>query len=119
MVENVGYLVAIIFFVLALNLYITFRRINRVKKSNKKSKIVLDEEKQAIWRDKEVARRIAKEQEDCLERINLRNETLAFYEEVRRRHAKTKETPPDPTNPLSPGNHDDTPESKNITETSS
>lgn len=85
----VGYLVAIIFLVLALNLYITFRRISRTNKSinkSKKSRLRLDEEKHAIWRDKEIARRIAREQEDAIERVHLRNETLAFYEEVRRRH---------------------------------
>jgi len=50
-----------------------------------------DEAKQALWRDKEIARRLAREQEDALERVLLRNETLALYEEVRRRHAKEDE----------------------------
>jgi len=84
---TVGYLVAIIFLVLALNLYFTFKRVSNSKKRIKKGRVHLDEEKQAIWRDKEIARRIAREHEDALERVNLRNETLAYYEEVRRRHA--------------------------------
>jgi len=50
-----------------------------------------DEAKQALWRDKEIARRLAREEEDALERVLLRNETLALYEEVRRRHAKEDE----------------------------
>jgi len=83
---NVGYLIAIVFLVLALNLYITFKRISQTKKRSRKNRIELDEEKQAVWRDKEIARRIAREQDDYVERIKLRNETLAFYEEVRRRH---------------------------------
>jgi len=84
---GVAYLVAIIFIALALNVYFTFRRISRSNKRIKKGRVSLDEEKQAIWRDKEIARRIAREQEDAVERVNLRNETLAYYEEVRRRHA--------------------------------
>ncbi|MCL2221478.1 MAG: hypothetical protein FWC20_04750 [Oscillospiraceae bacterium] len=84
---TVGYLVAIIFLVLALNLYFTYKRISKSKRRIKKGRVNLDEEKQAIWRDKEIARRIAREHEDALERVSLRNETLAFYEEVRRRHA--------------------------------
>ena len=83
---SVGYLVAVIFLVLALNLYFTFKRAGKTKRRSRRSRASLDEEKQAIWRDKEIARRIAKEQEDALERVKLRNETLAFYEEVRRRH---------------------------------
>ena len=47
-----------------------------------------EEAKQAIWRDKEVARRIEREQDDAIEIIKLKNETLAIYEEVRRRAAE-------------------------------
>jgi len=96
---NVGYLVAIVFLVLALNIYITFKRISSTKKrnnSNRRTRVELDVEKQAIWRDKEIARRIAREQDDYLERIKLRDETLAFYEEVRRRHVFSDE--PDKNN---------------------
>jgi len=55
------------------------------------SRAAVDEAKQALWRDKEIARRIRREQEDAIECINLRNETLALYDEVRRRHAKEDE----------------------------
>ena len=88
---NVGYLIAIVFLVLALNLYITFKRISQTKKRSRKNRAELDEEKQAVWRDKEIARRIAREQDDYVERIKLRDETLAFYEEVRRRHVFSDE----------------------------
>ena len=66
----------------------------RMRKGNKRRRMgraAVDEAKQALWRDKEVARRIEREQYDALERVTLRNETLAFYEEVRRRHAKEDE----------------------------
>jgi len=49
---------------------------------------VLGEAEQVIWRDKEIARRIEREQDGAYERVKLKNETLAFYDEVRRRHAK-------------------------------
>ena len=83
---TVGYVVAIIFIVLALNLYLTFKRIGKNNKRIRKSRLLLDEEKQAVWRYKEIARRLAREQDDALERIKLRNETIALYDEVRRRH---------------------------------
>jgi len=86
---GLGYLFAILFIVIALNFYILV--IRRNKKDNIRRKrmrrATVDEAKQALWRDREVARRIEREQDDAVERIKLRNETLALYEEVRRRHA--------------------------------
>ena len=79
-------LFAIIFLVLALNLFFVFRRFRSTKRK-RPARIPVDEAKQALWREKEVARRIEREQYDAIERIKLRNETLALYEEVRRRHA--------------------------------
>ena len=61
------------------------RRGNRKRKRTDRA--AAEEAAQAIWRDKEVARRIEREQDDALERVKLRNETLAVYEEVRRRAA--------------------------------
>jgi len=57
------------------------------KKRSKRYRVAPEERKQAIWRDKEIARRVAREEEDALERFKLRNETLALYDEVRRRAA--------------------------------
>jgi len=64
-----------------------FSRIKKEKRSSKRYRVAPEERKQAIWRDKEIARRIAREEEDALERFKLRNETLALYDEVRRRAA--------------------------------
>jgi len=83
---SVAYLFAIVFFILALNLYFMFSRMRRGNRRKKMDRIAVDEAKQAIWRDKEIARRIEREQDDAYERVKLRNETLALYEEVRRRH---------------------------------
>ena len=85
---SVAYLFAIIFFVVALNIYFTLARMRRGNRG-KKNRVAVDEAKQKIWRDREVLRRIEREQDGALERVKLRNETLALYEEVRRRHAKT------------------------------
>jgi len=52
------------------------------------NRAAVEEAKQALWRDKEIARRIEREQDDALERVKLRNETLAMYDEVRRRAAE-------------------------------
>jgi len=85
--DSVGYLFAIVFFVIALNFYIFMSRMKRDNKRKKMNRVAVEEAKQALWRDKEVARRIERENDDALERVKLRNETLALYEEVRQRAA--------------------------------
>ena len=82
---SVVYIFAILFIVVALNLFFVAKRFRGADRRNKKGRAAMEEAKQAIWRDKEVARRIAREQEDAYERVTLRNETLALYDEVRRR----------------------------------
>jgi hypothetical protein len=89
---SIAGLFAIIFLVLALNLYFVLKRIRNTGKRRKPTRVPVDEAKQALWREKEVARRIEREQDDALERVKLRNETLALYEVVRRRHAKDDES---------------------------
>lgn len=84
---TVAVLVVIIFFVLILNFYFLFIRMRRTPKRKKMNSIMRDEAKQALWRDREIERRIAREQDDALERVKLKEETLALYEEVRNRHA--------------------------------
>jgi len=91
METGVAYLFAIIGFVLALNIYFMFVRFRRGGRRKKINRVAVDEAKQALWRDKEVQRRIDREDEDALERVTLRNETLALYDKVRRRHAKKDE----------------------------
>jgi len=87
---GMAYIFAILFIVLALNLYFIMKRIRGIKSSYKKRsrRIHPDEAKQAVWRDKEVVRRIEREQSDSYERVTLRNETLAYYEIIRQRYAK-------------------------------
>ena len=101
MESSVAYLFVLIFFVVALNAYIFIFR-NRRNNRRRITKAAADEAKQALWRDKEVARRIEREQSDAYERVKLRNETLAIYDEVRKRAAaresegiKYVETDPD------------------------
>jgi len=83
----------LLFIVVALNFYlIVIRRIRSDnKRSRKPGRIAIDEAKQALWRDKEVQRRIDREQDDAYERVKLRNETLALYDEVRRRAAEREQ----------------------------
>jgi len=85
--SGAAYLFAIVFFVIALNFYFLFFRMRRGNKRKRTDRIAVEEAKQAIWREKEVARRIEREQDDALERVKLKNETLALYETVRQRHA--------------------------------
>jgi len=78
----------IIFIVVAINFYLLiFRRMKGIR-ARKLTRPAVSEDKQAIWRDKEVQRRIEGEQAAAYERVKLRNETLALYDEVRRRAAE-------------------------------
>ena len=81
------YIFAIVFLVLALNLFFVTKRIRGEKKQKRMYKIAPMEREQSIWREKEIARRLERENETALERVKLRNDTLALYDEVRRRAA--------------------------------
>ena len=88
METGLAYLIIIVFIVLALNFYFLIVRRLRGNRSRKLGRPAVVESKQAVWRDKEVQRRIDSEQNAAVERVRLRNETLALYEEVRRRAAE-------------------------------
>jgi flagellar biosynthesis/type III secretory pathway M-ring protein FliF/YscJ len=92
--SGVAYIFAIVLVVLVINVFIIraqFRRGNRAVRRRRSDRAVLGEPEQAIWRDKEVLRRIEREQDGAYERVKLKNETLALYDEVKRRHAKEDE----------------------------
>ena len=92
MESSIAYVFAIVFIVLAINIMFVVRRMRGgTNKRKRMSRAAIDEAKQALWRDKEIERRLRREQEDAIACIELRNETLALYEEVRRRHAKDDE----------------------------
>jgi hypothetical protein len=78
----VAYLIAIIALILMMNLFFVISRMRRNKNKKPVGRGAPDEAKQAIWREKEVQRRIEREQDDAYARVQLRNETLAIYEEV-------------------------------------
>jgi hypothetical protein len=92
--SSIAYIFAIVLVVLVINVFIIraqFRRGNRAVKKRRTDRIALSEAEQAKWRDKEVIRRIEREQDGAYERVTLKNETLALFDEVRRRHAKDDE----------------------------
>jgi len=80
-------LVVIVFFVLALNFYFLLSRMRKDKRTKRSYRIAPSEREQSLWREKEIERRMEREQDIALERVRLRNETLALYDEVRRRAA--------------------------------
>jgi len=91
---GVAYIFAIVVVVLAINVFIIraqFRRGNKAVRRRRTDRAVLGEAEQAKWRDQEVVRRIEREQDGAYERVTLKNETLALFDEVRRRHAKDDE----------------------------
>jgi len=87
--SSIGYIFAIVFIVIALNLFFVVSRMRQGdKRRNKRNRVAPDEAKQALWRDREIERRLEREQDGANERVKLREETLALYDEVRRRHAE-------------------------------
>jgi len=89
-----GALIVIVFIVLAANLFIVFRRIRR-SYPRKTGKAALNEQEAAELRDRQVKRRIERAQEDAERRVELRNKTLALYEQVRRNAAAAEQTQAD------------------------
>jgi len=77
-----GSILAVVFLVIILNFIMLFLRLKR-DRIRRPSKDVMDEKKAAEWREKEIKRRLDREQEEAAERVELRNKTLALYEEVR------------------------------------
>jgi len=84
---SIVYIFVIIFIILAINIFFLAVRTGKGTRYKKMNRVAVDEAKQALWRDNEIARRLEREQEGALERVKLRNETLALYDEVRRRAA--------------------------------
>lgn len=80
--------IGIIFVVLVLNFFFMLRHVKRAGKSRGRKYVAPEEKKQIEWRDKEIARRLEREQEDALDRVTLRNETLSYYELVRKKYEK-------------------------------
>jgi len=83
--SSIAYIFAIVFIVLALNIFFVVSRMRSGGRRKRMNRVAVEEAKQALWRDKEVARRVEREEEDALERYKLRNESLALYDEVRQR----------------------------------
>ena len=80
------YILSIVAFVIVLNFVMLFFRLRR-DRSKRPSRPVLEEERAAELRHNEIRRRLEREERLALEHIELRNKTLALYDEVRRRAA--------------------------------
>ena len=81
-----AYILAIVAFVIVLNFVMLMFRLRR-DRYQKPSREAIEEEKAVVLRDKEIRRRLEREENEALERVILRNKTLELYEEVRRRAA--------------------------------
>ena len=76
-----GSLLAIVVIFLLINAVFWFRRYRRYIKPVKKAE---PEEQAMARRAHEIQRRFNREHEDALKRVELRNSTLALYEQVRK-----------------------------------
>ena len=79
--------IALVALVLLMNFILLIYRLKR-DSVRKPSKLALQEEQAAIYRENEIRRRLDREQADAVYRVEMRNKTLALYEEVRRRAAE-------------------------------
>ena len=79
-----GSILAIVAIFLLVNAVFWFRRYRRYIKPVKKAE---PEEQAMIRRQNEIQRRFNREHEEALKRIELRNSTLALYEQVRKNAA--------------------------------
>ena len=77
----VGYLVAVIMILLLGNAFFFYRNYKKNRKPTVRS---TPEEKAVIYREHEIQRRLDREQEESARYVELRNKTLALYEQVRK-----------------------------------
>ena len=76
-----GYLIAVIVIILLGNALFFYQHYKRNRKPVVRS---TTEEKAALYREHEIQRRIDREQEEAARHVELRNKTLALYEQVRK-----------------------------------
>ena len=76
-----GYLIAVIFILLIGNSFFFYRQYKRNRKPVVRS---TPEEKAVVYRDHEIQRRFDREQAEAAKQVELRNKTLALYEQVRK-----------------------------------
>ena len=81
-----AFLIAVVFFIVAINFFLLFIKLKR-NRPRKSGKAAMEENEAAIWRDKEIQRRLEREQEDAKEYIDRQNKTFELYEQVRKNAA--------------------------------
>ena len=77
-----AFLIAVVFFIVAANFFILFIRLKR-DRPRKVTKAAMEEKEAALWRDKEIQRRLDREQEEAEKYLERRNKTLELYDQVR------------------------------------
>ena len=85
-----GSLIAIVFIVIAANVFIVFRR-SRGALFSRSRRPVMDEEEAALIRDRLIQSRLEHELEESEEFIERRRRTFALYEYVRRKAAAAEQ----------------------------
>jgi len=86
----ITFIIAVVFFILAANFFMLYRRLRR-NRSGKSGKPAMEEKEAAKRRDREIQRRLDLEQEDAARSVELRNKTLELYEQVRKNAAASGE----------------------------
>jgi len=91
-------LIAVVFFIVAINFFMLFLRLRRDRHPKTEGKA--SEEKEAVkWRANAIQRRLHNELEDSARRVELRNRTLDLYEQVRKKAAAAEKSESETGNP--------------------
>ena len=90
--------IAIVGFVIVLNFVMLMYRLRR-DRVKKPSRAAMAEEQAAVLRDKEIRRRLEREEIEALEHVEKLNKTLELYDEVRRRAAAREKEALEAQNP--------------------
>jgi len=88
-----AFLIAIVFFIIAINFFLLFIRHKR-DLPRKIDKAAMEEDEAVLWRDKEIQRRLDREQEEAEEYLERQNKTFELYEQVRK-NAEINEAKPE------------------------
>jgi hypothetical protein len=86
MKNTFSFMIAIVFLVVAMNAFVLFLRLRKEHRP-KIRRAAMEESEASKWRDKEIRRRLDREQDDAGRYVELRNKTLDLYDQVRKNAA--------------------------------
>ena len=84
--NTLSFMISIVLLVVSLNAVMLYLRLRKEHRP-KTRRAAMEENEASKWRDKEIIRMLDREQDDAVKHVELRNKTLALYEQVRKNAA--------------------------------